>query len=333
MKSKAIQRDIRSRHSRVPGNSPGLAGTTRLHDTQFPEGDRRSRRRGTGQRYDLQNSSYRKSILLWSCILGAAALAIIGTAVSLWIAPQLGRHSGTISATSIEPETYVRVESGLTAPSESEAVRLVKRAISNRDPATVSSLFRMGSANAFEVIDFFKASAARDGEIERYEWLSSVDVDDLRLEGVQVFYKGKEKPTQRLAFLTPDDHGVWKLDFDAFARSVKPSWNVLLTKETGRGTVRVFVARDYYFNGPFSDETEWVCYGLASPDVDELLRGYCKVGSPEAAAMEKLFSDEVKMSRATLEIRHPKEGESRQFEITRILAEGWVLPDSPDRNS
>ncbi|MEO7099469.1 MAG: hypothetical protein ABI162_08915 [Luteolibacter sp.] len=206
----------------------------------------------------------------------------------------------------------------------------MKRAIANRDPASVSRLFHMGSSNASEIVDYLKSSDSRDGPIESYRWLSSMDVDGLLLEGVSVTFKGIEKPVERLAFLTPDKDGIWKLDFDAFARSVKPSWEALLGKSVDQAVVRVIVGRDSYFNGLYRDETKWACYGLASPDINELLRGYCKVGSPEQTALESLLSDGVRMNRATLELRHVKESESRQFEITRILAKDWVIPNQPD---
>ena len=97
--------------------------------------------------------------------------------------------------------------------------------------------------------------------------------------------------------------------------------------------VRVFVAQDVYYNGPFSDETQWVSYGLGSPDRTELLRGYCKVGSEEAAAMERLFTEGQKLSRATLEIRWVKDGGALQFEIVRMVAKGWVVASVPGGDS
>ncbi|MEO8613682.1 MAG: hypothetical protein ABI600_00955 [Luteolibacter sp.] len=224
-------------------------------------------------------------------------------------------------------DALVRVASKFPSPSEADALNLVKRAISNRDPAKVAALFRMGSANPAEVIAFLKDSEVRDGAIERYDWLSSMDADGILLDGVNVAYKGREKPGERLALLTPNSMGVWKLDFDAFARSVKPSWKEILANSADHATVRVLVGRDAYYNGPYTDETQWVCYGIATPDIEEPLRGYCRVGSAEADSMEQLFSDGQQMRRVTLDIRHIKEADPRQFEITRVLANDWVIPD------
>ena len=150
-------------------------------------------------------------------------------------------------------------------------------------------------------------------------------------------YAGKETTGERLAFLTPDDKGVWKVDFDAFARSSRPSWKDLLERRADHAQVRVFVAKDAYYNGPFLDDSRWVCYGMVSPEAkallpegQELLRGYCKVGSPQAKAMERIFAGGRAGSQAG-DLGDPQEegADSRQFEITRVLAEDWVLPPKP----
>jgi hypothetical protein len=266
--------------------------------------------------------------------LGLIALAVIVGTISLW----LQRRSEMATQSLRVQESRVRVVSIFPSPSEEDALRLVKQALANREPAKVNELFHPGSADPAVVIDFFSAAETRDGPIERYNWLSSIDVNDLLVEGVLVVFKGKEKPKERLAFLTPDKHGNWKVDFDAFARTVSPPWDYLLGKRADgeradHGLVRVIAAEDHYFNGPFRDDAEWACYALVSHDIDEMLRGYCRVGSPEQLEMAKLFSDEERMRRVTLEIRKVEDAEARQFEITRILAIDWVLPQSDGENS
>ncbi len=258
-------------------------------------------------------------------------MAVIAGAISLWLLPQLERRTD-LSKISMElEEARVRVASRFASPSEADALRCVKRAMANRDPSAVQGLFHPGVADPAEVVEFCRATELRDGPIERYQWLSSMDAHDVLLEGVLVVFKGGEQPIERLALLTPDAEGNWKVDYDAFARSVKPSWDVLLGRRDDvpspkRALVRVFVAKDYYFNGPFRDEAEWVCYGIASPDIDELLRGYCRVGSPEQLELENLLADGERMRRATLELTRVEDAEARQFEITRILAKDWVMP-------
>ena len=325
MKPKNIQLNIRSRSEREVGQAPGIGKVSRLRDHGLLNtGDPMVAGKTAGyETSDLQNPALRKLILLWSAIFVVAALA----AILFWIVPTLHRRSAAAAESAPSDDALVRVASKFPSPSESEAVNLVKRAISNRDPAKVAKLFRMGSASAAEVIAFCKDSEQRDGAIERYDWLSSMDVDGLLIDGVNVVYQGQGKPSERLALLTPNSTGVWKLDFDSFARSTKPSWKEILANTADHAMVRVLVGSDAYYNGTYTDETQWICYGIASPDIEESLRGYCRVGSEEASAMDHLFSDRRQISRATLEIRHIKEADPRQFEITRVLAKDWVTPD------
>jgi hypothetical protein len=294
------------------------------------------RRRGVRRDYDSADPARRRSLFGWSLVLGSIALMVISGAIWLWLLPQMHRRSELGLKSAALEEARVRVASRFPSPSEAEALRFVKRAAANRDPSQVASLFHPGGAEAAEVVDFCRAAELRDGPAERYEWLGSLDAHDVLLEGVLVVFKGREKPVERLALLTPDAEGNWKVDFDAFARSVTPSWDVVLGKRDNvpspkQALVRVLIAKDYYFNGPFRDDAEWACYGIASPDIDELLRGYCRVGSPEQLALEKLLEDGERMRRATLELTRVENAEARQFEITRILAKDWVMA-KPDVN-
>lgn len=321
MKTNDIQRGITSPHARS-GDGPLLGRVARVRDRDAMTEKPPSRRRG-------RTAAHKRAVLIWSAVLSSATLVVLGLAVFFWVMPYLRVAPAVSAGIGALPDAQVRVASKFPSPSREQALDLVRRALANVDPEKVESYFRTGTATRAEILDFLKSSGPRDGPMVSCEWLSSMDVDGLLMEGVLVVYKGWEKPVERLAFLTPDSAGRWKLDFDAFARSVRPSWKELLENGAEQALVRVFVGRDVYYNGPFSDEKEWVCYCIASPDNDELLRGYCRVGSPLAAAMEELLKEEHRYSRATLEIRRVKEGGDRQFEITRLVAKDWVVADGP----
>ena len=325
MKNRDIQLGITSHRRRTDreGEAADLGRVVKLRDVKF-----RSQQLEEDEVGGLNDVIHRMVILRWSLMLGGGAIVVIGLAISFWLLSRPDQHSGEKAAAPINNEGMVRIASKFPSPSKDEALDMVKRAISNRDPEKVESLFRLGAATRPEVVDFFKNLEKREGEVDRFDWLSSMDVDGLLIEGVLVVFKGKDKTAERIAFLTPDSSGNWKVDFDAFARSVKPSWSELLGKGADHGRVRVFVGHDDYYNGPFRDEKQWICYGMASPDTEQLLHGYCRVGSPQAEAMEKLFSDGVETSRATLEISRVKDGEPRQFEIVRLMAADWVLADT-----
>lgn len=260
-----------------------------------------------------------------SVLFGFAALAVIGGCVALWVIPRLKKGSVDDSA---QLESNVRVASRFPSPGKDEALDLVRHAVTTRDPLAIGTLYRGGAARSAEILDFLGALEAKDGRVEGYEWLSSLDINGLLVEGVAVIFKGHEKPAERIAFLTPDSAGVWQMDFDAFARTVSPSWKELLQNGAEQARVRAIVSKDYYHNGPFREESQWTCYAIVSPDLDELLHGYCRVGTPEAAAMERLFTDGEATSRATLDLRRVKGAEPRQFEISRVVAKDWILPES-----
>ena len=321
MKTPDFQRGIVSRHSRAEVEGPSIGRVAKLRDADSTPSELRSRRRGSG------NKARSRMLLIWSAALSVVTLAVIGLAVSFWLLPYLFHGPTGDGGPLVNRDAQVRVASKFPSPSREQALELVKRAITNRDPDQLESLFRMGTASRAEILAFLNASDRRDGFIDRYEWLSSMDVNGILLDGVLVIYKNKEKPVERLAFLTPDAAGNWKLDFDAFARTVKPSWQTLLDQSNEQALVRVFVGRDVYYNGPFGDDKQWVCYGIASPDTESLLRGYCRVNSEMATAMDQLFVDGRKLSRATLEIRRVKDGEPLQFEIIKLVSEDWVVAE------
>jgi hypothetical protein len=333
MKPSKIQRDIQSPHARKMGSSPVIGKVSRLRDRETP-GGRKSRRKGRrGSLTDKEIYTRRRLLLILSVGLVILTLAVIGGFLALW----LGLHPDEgESANPMMKEEAMRITSKFASPGENEALELVKKALAIRKPAEVGTCIRPGGATAEEVVEFLKNADNRDGHIESINWLSSMDVEGFLIDGVLVSYTKDKETNARLAMLVPDDTGVWKLDFDAFARSSRPSWNDLITGKSDQAEVRVFVAKDTYFNGPFNDEKNWVCYAMTSPDTKsllpdgkDLLRGYCKTGSPQAKAMERILTDDIKTNRATLQIKHREGADLRQFEIIRVLAQDWVLPPNP----
>ncbi len=214
------------------------------------------------------------------------------------------------------------------SPSKATAMAQVMQALAIRDPALIHGYFRRDAASAEEVVAFLAGLDATDGVFDHFEWLSSMDVNGLSVDGVLVSFKKSDQLRNRLALLTPNTGGKWEIDFDAFARTVTPSWAEL---EQGAATalIRIYAMRDNYFNGPFHDDKQWACYGMTSPDAKILKLGYCKIGSPQARAMDWIFSKEAKIIRVTLEIKRVEGSEGRQFEITRVLAEDWLAGAKP----
>jgi len=305
----------------------------------LPEGTWRNRRRDEGgRRYrDREGMSEGESKMLvrWSVALVLGVFVVIGIAVWLWMRPLMHRNDVTGKDKTEAPALERRVVSRFASPSREVAMDLVKRALLIRDPAMVTDFFRLGPASPEAVVEFLRNIETVDGAVTSMVWLSSMDANGLLLDGVVVNTKGGEKRRDRLALLTPDDKGRWKIDFDAFARTSKPAWSEILA-QSGHGQVRVVFLKDHYFNGPFMDESQWACYRMDSADLAEDLWGYCRKDSPQAGAMLRLVGGHQqpltggrKLRRATLEIRRTEGAQARQFEITRVLAEDWVMSATP----
>lgn len=334
MKPTDIQRGIESQHRRKhKDKDPGLAKVVRLRQSDVLKG-RRHRWRHSGH----GNLELKRRLRLLSSVIGLASLLVIGVTFLIWLNVRLTPDLDFTKREEFQPaqeekEENVRVTSKFPSPNREEALEMVRRAIANRDPEKITSFFRCGSASVETIVEFLNNMTVIDGPIQHYEWMCRMDREGMPVEGVLVEAKGKNGPMQRLALLTPDLSGKWKMDFEAFARTVSPSWDELLVKGANQGIVRVFVGKGSYYNGPFRDESQWVSYGMVSPDIEEVLLGYCRMGSNEATVLNRLFSEGQKMRRMTLEIKRVKEGEPRQFEIIRVMAEDWILGDAPDGDS
>lgn len=325
MSSPKIQRGIQSRHARKIGDAPVVGKVSKFRNPE--SGTYRSR---SQRRTEAALAKRRTAILLASIILGLITLSVLGVFLGLWFKSR--RATGTVdSSAPPRPET-IRLVSKFPSPSEDQAVAVVKQALAIQKEADISEVIHPGKASPSEIVGFLTSAEERDGTLDNITWLSSMDVEDLLIEGVMVSYLKDGKASVRLAMLVPDEQGVWKMDFDAFARSCRPSWKEIVASKAVEAEVRVFVAKDSYFNGPFANESEWICYAMASPDTagvlpedKDLLRGYCKVGSRQAKAMTRILNEENRIGRATLMIRREKDADSRQFLITRVLANDWVI--------
>jgi hypothetical protein len=325
-------RSVRSsKNDRAPGDAPRMGKVARMPGTGLPKGVRRKRRKSEGGKGSRLREGRRMVVATWSFLLASVAVVLLGLVVWLWLIPHM-MHKPESGATGqpVGLEKESSITSKFPSPSEPMAIALVKEALAVRDVEKVTDYFRLGSAKPQAVVDFLTDLDRVEGAFLRGEWLSSIDANGLALDGVLVTFKGLDNPRKRMALLTPDAKGEWKLDFDAFARTVSPGWSEILGKNPPAvACVRVYVATDSYYNGPFSDDKVWNCCCLASPDTDEQLLGYFKIDSPQASALTRILSRERQMPRAILEIRRVQGAEPRQFEISRVLAEDWVMGPVP----
>lgn len=335
MKSDDFQRSVRSsRNERSEGDAPNIGKVGRMPGTGLPKGERRKRYKHEGGNGGSEKSNRakewrRKVVLMWSLMLAGVVLLILGISVWMWIRPNMETQRGMATSRSLPSEEELFIKPVIPSLSEEDSIALVERALAVRESEKVGDYFRIGSATPVQIVDFLKSLEAVDGAVSRVAAVGSVDANGMTIDGVVVNFKGSGQPRNRVAMLTPDETGKWKVDYDAFARTATPSWSEFLEKRAPSAQVRVYGAVDYYFNGVFRDEAQWICYGLASPDVPDVLYGYCKKGSPQADAMAAIFKKNPVLNRATLVIRREEGADPRQVVISQVLAEDWVVGAKP----
>jgi hypothetical protein len=329
MKPNDVKRAFRAnRHDRAVGDAPSLGRVTRMgqkkrsKDLDLQQTERGSRRRRRGSR---KAQGQNRVTMVWTAVMVGLGLLFLGGAIWLWFSPKRDGGGSTFGTEYMKIEPVITSNKDFASPSKEQALEIVRKAMASRTLQAVDSLFRKGASTDQEILRFLEKLETNSGHAERYDWLSNMDRDGLSVEGVLVGFEGKDKSSERMAFLTPNRDGKWQVDFDAFARTATPSWDAFLAQGADRAMVRVFVTQDSYFNGPFSEESQWICYGITSPDVEEMLHGYCRVGSKEAEDMELVFSNDRRASRATLALVRVKDAGPRQFEIAEVYAGDWIL--------
>ena len=331
MKDKGISRDVGNPHRRVSKEAPTLGQVTRM-TRPVPEdkGEKRRRRRlptdGAGGGRPGQSEKYsRLVVVVWTATLGVLAIGAIVLVFAFWLMPLL-QQRGERSREALASQQFRPVEEPKKLRvSQEEAEEFTKRALKSRDAGHIDDLIDPGPADRAEVLEFLAGLKERDGEITGYQWLPRLDTPRDDIEGVLVTFRKDGKDRNRLALLTSGADGKLKLDFPAFARLATPSWTELTEGRAKSAVVRVYVAADQYYNGRFTESDGWRCYGVASPDMPELMFGYCRKDSPQQLAMEEILRGQQRMSRATIEIGKVEGSETRQYEIKRVIARDWAI--------
>lgn len=327
MKPRQIRRGIESRHTRELGNAPKLGRVSRMRDS----GGKSSRRRSA------DSPVHRNQRMVLTIVSALAALMVVLAGV--WVGFRFRSRfqpSQLPTAAKINPEEHVRIASKVKSPSEDEAIDLVVKALESTDEMTAASRMRLQDTSAADAIRFLEESKSRGIDRKRMQWIGSLDIEGLLIEGVQIQSAQEQDEMSRTAFLVPDEQGIWKLDFDSFARVCKPDWKTVLDGQPAPAMVRVLAAPDVYYNGQFADESQWRCFGITSPDCYEhlpeekrLMYAYCRKNTAQSRALERVLSSEGRVFRLTLEIMRAGQGDKLQFEILRVLSEDWVMTDKP----
>jgi hypothetical protein len=117
----------------------------------------------------------------------------------------------------------------------------------------------------------------------------------------------------------------FKVDWESWVGWSEMSWKQLREiRPTEPKLFRVFAKQGKYYNFVFSDDTEWRCYQLDSPDRKNSIFGYVKRGSKLDMELAKVGNVPIAM---TLMIRFPQNAPAdNQVFIDSMVADGWVIP-------
>lgn len=267
---------------------------------------------------------------LWLALMIFICFGAFAGGMILWLRSQDDREASAPGFEPLVSEPQWEF-TDFTPPSEIEAVRIVENAIAARDVEMLREfVHETHEADAEAMLAFFSEMGGRDGQVVRYNWIGAVDDDaHTQIQSIHVITEKDYLRSTRAAMLVPDASGTWRLDFPSFARWCDPPIQMLGHEEGyPGGRVRVITGRDFYFNGPFSDDREWVCFSFASPDSETTGFAYTRIGSQEHIQMQSMLqASKTGATRATLEIRRVEGANPNQFELSRILNDTWLAID------
>lgn len=313
-----------NKSNREVGDAPSIGYVPRMHKGGESRAGRHTRE---------QASVGPSKSLVWMIGGGIAGVAVLGTVLAIWVMRPKGK--GTTSELAIAPLSQISKQAATVplAPSPDEAalLRTVETFLAARTPADLEALIRPSSQDPAAMIGKLENLDKVDGEMSSLRYLGPIDSRAVQIEGVVVNFEGGRN---RLALLSPDSAGKWLVDFDAFDRYSTPDWDTLMSGKAVTGTVRIFCSQDSYYNGLYADESKWACFAMASPDHETLMFGYVQRDSERLEAMLKGLNKDGALTaapargqsnRLTLEISHKDGAQPRQFEITKLLSDEWVV--------
>lgn len=268
------------------------------------------------------------------------ALILVGTgfsAILLWLLLSPANQKPTPTSGSA-PDS-----SGDSTPrlTTDDALVIANRILSASQASDLRGLIRPGDLDASAVLAGMEALVERHGLTGEPRWLGTIDTLALPVEGVVVRY---DDGHPRLMEFTPGPDSGWLVDMDSFLGHCDPAFSELGKGDQQQALVRVIAMADTYYNGPFSDDEEWACFSLRVDPKDEPIYAYCRRG---AAAMEALIKIEGKAqalisnpgqsasafkglrARVTLRLQRRPDTPVRQYEISEVLSDTWVIPEVP----
>lgn len=305
------------------GDAPAIGNVPRASGEIPPNRQRRSAR--TSHKKKLSKHFFAWTILL--CFVAICILLISLVKYSRFKAEQRANPASVSDKPGDFDLLFEENENaGLPDLTSDDAIGIVTKALANRDPNLIRDFFILGNDDSPEqaMEELIRISDA-DGEMSRIEWLGLRFSNGSTFVQVMVYTTIDVNEKARIAQFAPGSDGKWRIDLDAYLRKCVPPIEEVALGKSKTSLVRVFVVEDNFYHGMYYDETEWRVYALASPDITDLLYAYVKRGSSQHKALSRIIDTDEVLHRATLNIiKQPNSG-PRQFEISRVVAENWII--------
>lgn len=330
MSIQSFQPGDRRKTKRNIGEAPNLG---KMHRTPRKTGDSADTRS-----HRTKHTRASRVALNWSIAIGvfsAALVVIFMIAYFKRLTPPPATTTNDDAAINLLTNAFASEEiqpsqTRITTLDDTAAIDLVKTALTNTDPAKVDLLFiRADDMDPQTLIDALENLEENIGKRTDHIHLGGRIVNHGYTEEVLVDYKNDEKTTNRVAQIWQGTDGQWRIDFDSFVRRTQPDLPTIIAGESETSVVRAFIVSDNFYNGVFSDDSEWQCFGLAFPDSDDIFYGYASRDSSQLTALNRIINAEVQIPRSTIEIVKLPNSSPRQFKISRVLAEDWSLGPEP----
>jgi hypothetical protein len=313
MKPKHVHRGLTNKSPALTERDTSTAGVgkiQRIHRT-FQDGQRRSRRSPRDK-----GAYFRNNLSFFFLIVAAAFIG----GVTWMLYQQMKSKDGRKDVSTLAQDTFT-----VPHPPGPICVNMVKQfldAANTEDLKKIARTKRIKPENAYAVFTEFRKEL---GEVDRMEWMGAEETNGMSMERVMVVYRSGK---YRVATLIHDGLGQWKVDLESFMGHQTKSWDQITAQTGCTAVVRVTVQQDVYFNGYFSDEKEWVCFALKAPDQSEPIYGYVPQNSPTLLDMVEILRTNSPADMMVEIIRDA--GMNRmQYEIHKVIAQGWVEADVP----
>jgi hypothetical protein len=327
MPDKGFSKVSPDRFERKIGEAPHIGKVTRTPQSAL------SNRRGRSRHASRKKQSH-TAIKAWSGLLFVVALAVLVVMAALYFRGEAAKRTNSTkpsyASTALDNAFASGQENEVPSLGQAKALEIVTTALEIRDPLMFSEYFIPPAIGTpAEAIAELSQIIVAEGPIVRTQWLGPKFANGRFIEEVVVFTEKDGTKLNRLAQLVPTSGGDWRIDFDSFTRASSAAWEYIINDQIPVAEVRVFLTEDSYYNGMFADDRIWQAYALVSPDAPQILYGYSKKGSPQHSALSRILSAESKLHRATLQVSKLSESGTRQFEISKVLAENWVGGEQP----